>query len=108
MALIDSMKKLHADNFAFYLKAHNYHWNIEGPDFKQYHAFLEEIYTLAWDDADAIAEQIRALDAYAPGSLARFKELTTIQESEVIPGPLEMLQGIYNDLQLVLGSIMAA
>ena len=108
MALLDSIKILHADNFVFYLKSHNFHWNIEGPNFKQYHNFLEKIYTAAWKDVDTIAEQIRALDAYAPGSMSRFKELSTIQETITIPTPLEMLQIIYDDLQKVILDTMTA
>lgn len=107
-SLIDAMKKLHADNFTFYLKAHKYHWNIEGPDFKQYHSFLEDIYTMAWEDADAIAEEIRALGYYSTGSLRVFSDTTSITEDELVPDGLSMLQIIYTDLQLVLNSIMEA
>jgi starvation-inducible DNA-binding protein len=107
--LAETMKKLHADNFAFYLKAHFYHWNIEDPDFKEYHNFLEEIYTLAFEDADAIAEQIRAIQEYAPGSLSRFKELTSIVEDDIIPATgLAMFERLLADLELVCASIMIA
>ena len=46
--LIEQMKVALASTFAFYLKAHNFHWNVEGPNFPQYHSFFETIYSDAW------------------------------------------------------------
>lgn len=106
--LVDAMKKLHADNFAFYLKSHYYHWNVEDKDFKEFHAFFEEIYQMAWDDADSIAEHIRAINAYAPGSLGRFAELTSIVDDMTVPIAIAMVQNLYDDLQKVCDSIMVA
>ena len=107
--LAETMKKLHADNFAFYLKAHFYHWNIEDPNFREYHKFLLKIYTLAFEDVDTIAEQIRAIKEYAPGSLMRFKELTTIVEDDIVPATgLAMFERLLIDLELVCNSIMIA
>jgi starvation-inducible DNA-binding protein len=74
--LIEIMRKVLADAYAFQLKANNYHWNVEGPNFVQYHDFLGELYNEVFAATDMIAEQIRALDAYAPGSFTRFLELT--------------------------------
>ena len=108
MNLITAMKKLHADNFTFYLKSHKYHWNIEGPNFREYHKFLNKIYVESWEDVDSIAEQIRALDTYANGSLESFKDLTTITEDDKVPSALEMLKILYDDLDIVLNSIKDA
>ena len=77
--LIQQMKVILATNFALYLKSHNYHWNIEGPNFPQYHDFLNNFYTEVFTQTDLIAEHIRYLDSYAPGSLERFLELADIQ-----------------------------
>ena len=70
--LIQQLKVILATNFALYLKAHNYHWNIEGPSFPQYHSFLDSFYNQVWEQTDDIAEHIRQLDSYVPGSFARF------------------------------------
>jgi starvation-inducible DNA-binding protein len=96
--LVDLMKKVLADTFAFRLKAQYYHWNIEGPDFVQYHDFLGKIYESADDNIDHIAEHIRALGAYAPGSLRRYSELTTIEDEDTIPVALEMISRLSADL----------
>jgi starvation-inducible DNA-binding protein len=75
MNLVDSVKVVLANNFALYLKAHYFHWNVEGPDFAQFHDFFENLYTEIYSSIDHFAEEIRALDAYAPGSFERYVEL---------------------------------
>ena len=85
------MKVVQASVFALYLKAHNYHWNVEGPDFAQYHSFLEGIYNELWLSVDAIAEHIRTTKAYVPGSFARFKELSVVDDELNVPTALSMM-----------------
>lgn len=65
--LIQAMKQAFANNFTFYLKSHNYHWSVGGPDFVQYHKFLNEIYDDAQDNIDTYAEKIRQLGDYPRG-----------------------------------------
>ena len=105
---VEPMKVLLADTFAFYLKSHNYHWNVEGMDFPQLHSFFGSLYEEVWGAVDSVAEHIRTLDAFAPGSLSRFKELTTIEDELNIPAPMEMCRRLYDDNQKVLESIKAA
>ena len=95
--LIEQLKVILATNFCLYLKTHNYHWNIEGKDFPQYHSFLDELYNAIWIQTDDIAEHLRRLDSYAPGSLSRFQELSDIQDATTIPIPLLMMAEIKND-----------
>lgn len=95
--LVDLLKTAFADTFAFYLKAQNYHWNIEGSNFPQYHTFLGELYEEVYSAVDTMAELIRTLDSYAPGTLSRIKELTTIEESEIIPDARTMMLNLMTD-----------
>jgi len=95
--LIQQLKVILATNFALYLKTHNFHWNIEGKDFPQYHSFLDGLYNSIWEQTDDIAEHLRKLDAYAPGSLSRFRELADIQDSTNIPQALSMFAELKND-----------
>ena len=95
--LIQQLKVILATNFCLYLKTHNYHWNIEGKDFPQYHLFLDGLYNSIWAQTDDIAEHLRRLDSYAPGSLSRFQELSDIQDATTIPMPLLMMTEIKND-----------
>ena len=108
MSLTSELSELQADVTVLYFKAHGYHWNVEGPDFKQYHNFFGEIYGAANEDLDSVAEHIRALDSYAPGSLKRFMELTNIKDEDTIPAALEMFNRIYQDNQKIIAAAKAA
>jgi starvation-inducible DNA-binding protein len=100
--LIEMMRKVLADTFAMYLKAHNYHWNVEGSNFPQYHDFFGNLYQELHGAVDPIAEEIRALDAYVPGSLSRFLELTEIEDELSIPNGVEMARRLIVDNQKVI------
>ena len=100
--LVEQMKVVLADTFAFYLKSHYFHWNVEGADFPQYHEFLENLYTEVYGSVDKIAEEIRALGEYAPGSFTRFKELSTIKDNTGTPSAAEMFNELLADNQSVL------
>jgi len=96
-ALIEQLKTILGTNFALYLKAHGYHWNVEGSNFPQYHDFLNGFYNEVFLQTDSIAEHIRALNSYAPGSLARMLELADIQEATSIPDAMAMMRDLASD-----------
>ena len=76
-----------ASEFTFYLKAHFFHWNVEGIHFQELHALFETVYSEVYGTVDEFAEKIRSLGAYAPGSNSRFSMLTRIDdETEIMPG----------------------
>jgi len=106
--LIDELKKVQADAFTFYLKAHFYHWNVEGPNFPQYHDFLQNLYQEVFASVDTFAELIRSLDSYAPGTLTRFKELTTIEEVDTVPDAITMMRNLYEQNNMMLVSLLKA
>ena len=96
--LIQQLKVILGTNFALYLKSHNFHWNIEGQNFPQYHDFLNGFYSEVFAQTDLIAEHIRYLDSYVPGSMQRFLELADIEESvDTIPSALAMMSQIKSD-----------
>jgi starvation-inducible DNA-binding protein len=106
--LIQSLKEVLADTFAMYLKSHNFHWNVTGPDFPQYHAFLGDLYNELFLAVDAIAEHIRAADGYAPGSFTRFKELSSIQDELNIPSASVMMSKLLIDNAIVMATLKKA
>ena len=106
--LADQLKITQADAFVLYLKAHFYHWNIEGPNFPQYHDFLQNLYQDVFASVDTIAELIRTLDVYAPGTLSRFQTLTTLEESDVIPDAMTMIKNIVEQNTLMLETLKKA
>jgi starvation-inducible DNA-binding protein len=84
--LQQAAKVAFATEYSFYLKAHNFHWNVEGSDFKQYHDLFGGIYEEVYGSIDAFAEQIRALGTYVPASYTRFSMLTQIDdETQILP-----------------------
>lgn len=103
--LADQLKITQADAFVLYLKAHYYHWNVEGPNFPQYHEFLQNFYQDVYGSVDAIAELIRTLNVYAPGTLSRFQALTTIEESDTIPNAVQMMNNIMEENNTMLETL---
>ena len=83
--------RLLADSYTLYLKTHNFHWNVSGPMFQTLHTLFETQYTELSTAVDLVAERIRALDEYAPGSYAEFARLTCIQEAKGVPSAKEMI-----------------
>ena len=106
--LVQQMKVYLADNVAFGMKAQQYHWNIEGADFPQYHEFLGNLYEEVDGVIDNIGEFIRTLDAYAPLGPRRIAELTSITDAEIAPNPMVMMRNLYNDNNMVISTIMEA
>ena len=91
------LSRLLADSYTLYLKTHNYHWNVTGPQFNTLHTMFEEQYTELAAAVDEIAERIRALGIRAPGSYSAFLKLTSIEEGAGNESAEEMIR------QLVLG-----
>ena len=101
--LADSLKIALASSYVFQIKVQNFHWNVEGPDFPQYHGFLDNLYSEINDNAiDQTAELIRQLDQYAPGSITRFAELSIIQDQVKIPRAELMIAELYEDSMKLL------
>lgn len=76
------LSTLLADTYTLYLKTHNFHWNVTGPHFQQLHLMFEQHYNEMWTAVDDIAERIRALGEFAPGTYRQFSELSNIKETE--------------------------
>lgn len=83
--LADNLKILLASTQSFAIKTQNFHWNVEGSNFPQYHEFFDTLYGDVSGTIDRIAEYIRILGHYTPGSLTRYSELTIIQDQVKIP-----------------------
>jgi len=91
------MKIAFSTEFSFYLKSHFYHWNVEGPDFDQYHNLFSKIYEEVYGSIDAFAENIRKLGTYTPGSYTRLSMLSQIEDELTVPPALNMINDLLND-----------
>jgi starvation-inducible DNA-binding protein len=94
-----------ASTQVFAIKTQQFHWCVEGTNFPQYHEFFDTLYGDVSGTIDRIAEYIRILGAYTPGSLTRYSELSIIQDQTKIPRAelmfSESLQDCETMLQLV-------
>ena len=79
-AIAESLSALLADTYTLYLTTHNFHWNVTGPMFNTLHTMFMGQYTELWNAVDPIAERIRALGHFAPGSYADFGKLTSLAD----------------------------
>lgn len=92
-----ALKTAFASEFSFYLKAHNFHWNVEGPLFYQQHLLFERIYDEVYGSIDTFAEHLRALDIYTPASLQKFSMLTRVEDENAVPDFQSMTRELLAD-----------
>ena len=105
--LSDNLKVLLASVNSLSIKAQNFHWNVEGDNFPQYHEFFGNFYEEVYGSVDKIAEYIRTLDSYAPGSLSRYAELTIIEDQVKIPRPNLMFAELLSDNEKMIDLLNA-
>ena len=90
--IANGLSKLLADTYTLYLKTHNFHWNVTGPMFQTLHLMFETQYTELALAVDLIAERIRSLGVYAPGTYKQFAALSSINEEDGIPKAQDMIR----------------
>lgn len=90
-AIAMGLSKLLADTYSLYLKTHYFHWNVTGPMFNTLHLMFETQYNELALAVDTIAERIRSLDVYAPGTYSEFAKLSSVKESTSVPKAEDMI-----------------
>jgi starvation-inducible DNA-binding protein len=95
----NQLKIAFASQYAFALKAQNFHWNVEGADFYQLHLLFETIYNEVYGAVDAFAENIRKIKAYTPASLSRFSTLTEVSDEVEVLEPQAMVAELLADAE---------
>lgn len=96
---VNQLKIAFASQYAFAIKAQNFHWNVEGSDFYQLHNLFEDIYNEVYGAVDAFAENIRKIKAYTPASLERFSALTAISDEVEVLAPSAMVAELLADAE---------
>ena len=91
-AIAQGLSRLLADTYLAYLKTHNFHWNVEGPMFQTLHTMFMVQYTEAWNAVDLIAERIRSLGHYAPGTYKEYLKLGSIRETDGVTRAQQMVK----------------
>ncbi len=91
-----------ANTYTVYLQTHQYHWNVTGPMFQTLHVMFEEQYNELWLAIDEIAERIRTLGEYAPGTYAEFAQLSEIAEESDVRQAEDMIQSLVQGHESVI------
>ncbi len=97
------LNTLLADEYVLYTKTRNYHWNVTGPNFTEYHTFFEELYDFVDEQIDEIAERIRTLGHFPLASLHEFLAVTRLLETKHQQSTaLAMMQELLNDHETII------
>lgn len=102
MSLAAELQSVLSDVVTLYFKAQGCHWNVEGPDFSQYHDLFGAIYADVYDSIDPLAENVRKLGAYSPFTLEAFLQLRTLTDSEIDTTPVKMAVSLLSDNEHVI------
>ncbi|MFT3736253.1 MAG: Dps family protein [Rhodocyclaceae bacterium] len=100
--IADGLSRLLADTYTLYLKTHYFHWNVTGPMFNTLHLMFETQYTELSLAVDLIAERIRALGHFAPGSYSQYAKLSSIKEADGVPKAEEMIKQLVEGQEAVV------
>ena len=96
---VNQLKVAFASQYAFAIKAQNFHWNVEGIDFYQKHKMFQKIYEETYGAVDDFAENIRKIKAYTPASLYRFSALSAVDDEVEILDPQAMVAELLRDAE---------
>jgi len=99
--IVKGLSKVLADSYTLYIKTHKFHWNVTGPFFAQLHSTFEEQYTQLQEAVDSLAERIRALGEFAPGSAEEFESLSSIKGQKGVPAAMEMIAELLKDHETI-------
>jgi len=102
------MENVLADTYALYLKTQNYHWNITGPHFRDYHLLLESIYEALAEAVDEVAEHIRIIGRPVPATFDFLKLKTCLKDPDHTKSAKAMLEDLLADHQQILKTIAKA
>ncbi len=106
--IVNALTAVLADTFVLYFKTHSFHWNVEGPRFKELHDLFSVQYNELWTATDEIAERIRALDAYAPLSFKDILRHATLKETGQMPDTEGMIGALEEDNRAIVESVFNA
>ncbi len=93
-AISEGLSRLLSNTYSLYLKTHGYHWNVTGPMFDTLHNKFMAQYTEMWNAIDPIAERIRSLGFFAPGSYTEMSKHVEIPDDKSVPPATEMIKNL--------------
>ncbi|SCW62035.1 starvation-inducible DNA-binding protein [Paenibacillus tianmuensis] len=88
-----------------FIKLHNYHWYVKGPQFFTLHAKFEELYNEAALHVDDLAERLLALKGQPVATMKEILEKTTLHEASGSENAEQMVRSIANDFGTLIGEL---
>ncbi|NEU31415.1 DNA starvation/stationary phase protection protein [bacterium LRH843] len=85
-----------------FIKLHNYHWYVKGPQFFTLHAKFEELYNEASTYIDDLAERLLALQGSPVATMKEFLETSSIKEAESGQDANAMVAELVEDFTTVI------
>ncbi|MET0155683.1 MAG: DNA starvation/stationary phase protection protein [Rickettsiales bacterium] len=97
----EHLSRFLATTYTLYFKTLYYHWNVTGPHFHALHLLFEEQYQDLQQAGDALAERIRALGHFSPGTYREFEKLSAVSHDESLPKKsANMVQNLLRDNEI--------
>ncbi|ALC89563.1 general stress protein [Bacillus sp. FJAT-18017] len=88
-----------------YIKLHNYHWYVNGPEFFTLHAKFEELYNEANLHIDELAERLLALGDKPVATMKEILELSSVKEADGGESATDMVMSVVNDFSVLIGEL---
>lgn len=99
---IESLEKTLANSYSLAMKLQNYHWNVEGPNFKALHELFELQYNEIFLSVDEVAERIRALGLKVEGTFENFYKNSDLKPANKNLDAKSMAQDIVKDYEILV------
>lgn len=99
--LATGLAGLLGDTYTLYNTTQNCHWNVEGSDFVALHGLFEQQYGEMAGAIDLIAERIRVLGFYTPGTLEEVHSASRLTQEKHLRKSEKMLDHLIQGHQQV-------
>ncbi|MFT4417253.1 Dps family protein [Fredinandcohnia humi] len=103
--LTEIVNKQIANWSVLYIKLHNYHWFVKGPQFFTLHVKFEELYNEAALHIDELAERLLALGGQPVATMKEILEVSSIREADGNENAEDMVSVISNDFSILTGEL---
>jgi starvation-inducible DNA-binding protein len=104
-ASITILNNILAGEFVLLVQTLNYHWNLTGPEFHDYHLLFDDQYKAIFPITDDIAERVRSLGGIALGSMADFIRHSSLKEDQTVPAPKIMVHNLLKQYETLIKEI---
>ncbi|MEH7348137.1 MULTISPECIES: Dps family protein [Gottfriedia] len=99
---VDVLNKQIADWNILFVKLHNYHWYVKGPNFFTLHTKFEEFYNEASLHIDELAERVLIIGGKPLATMREYLDTSSLKEANKNITSDEMVQDITKDYNYLI------